>query len=152
MKAFTFRLAAVLTLRQREEEQAEQIFGKAVQTRNQAALALEQGRTALDAAFAALTAGRTGATSRTAQILLLNALQQQQAHGELLASRLAAADREVAARRGAFLTARRNREALTKLCARQALAHRLAGERALENELGDLISARHVHRLQEAEA
>jgi flagellar export protein FliJ len=152
MKHFVFRLASVLTLRLREEERAQQVFGKAVQLRNQAALALEQSRTALDACYAALTAGRTGATNRTEQILLLSSLQQQQAHGELLATRLAAADRDVAARRGDFLIARRKREALTKLRERQHIAHRLAQERAAEAEVADLITARHMHTVREVAA
>ncbi len=152
MKHFVFRLASVLTLRLREEERAQQVFGKAVQLRNQAALALEQSRTALVACSDSLSAGRTVATNRTEQILLLSSLQQQQAHGELLATRLAAADRDVAARRGDFLIARRKREALTKLRERQHIAHRLAQERAAEAEVADLITARHMHTVREVAA
>lgn len=152
MKPFVFRLESVLTLRTREEERAQQVFGKAVQLRNHAALALEESRTALDVCYSAIATGRTGSTNRTEQILLLNALQQQQAHCELLASRLAAADRDVAARRGDFLTARRKREALTKLRERQRLEHRIAQDRAIDAEIADLITARHIHNLQEVAA
>ncbi len=152
MKPFVFRLESVLKLRVREEERAQQTFGKAVQLRNHAALALEESRTALEVCYAAISSGRSGSTNRTEQILLLNALQQQQAHGELLAARLAAADREIAARRGEFLAARRKREALSKLRERQRLEHRLTQERAMEAEVSDLITARHIHTLREVAA
>lgn len=149
MKPFVFRLESVLTLRIREEERAQHVFGKAVQLRNQAALALEESRAALDACYTVIARGRSGATTRTEQILLLNSLQQQQAHSELLVRRLAAADREVAARREEFLAARRRREALTRLRERQQTEHRLAAERAQEAQIADLITARHVLHLQE---
>lgn len=152
MKPFVFRLESVLKLRTREEERAQQVFGIAVQARNRAALALDESRAALDACYTALAAGRTGATNRTEQILLLHAVQQQQAHSELLTTRLAAADRDVAARRGEFLVARRKREALTKLREKQRLAHRVAAERAQEAEVADLITARHIHTLREVAA
>lgn len=150
MKPFVFRLESVLTLRQREEERAQETFGKAVQLRNQAALALEAGQAGLDDCYVALVSGRSGATNRTEQILLLNSLQQQQSHCELLKGRLVAADREVQARREGFLAARRKREALTLLREKQQLAHRLAQERAQESEIADLITARHSRTLQEA--
>jgi hypothetical protein len=134
------------------EERAQQIFGKAVQLRNQAALALEESRRALDACYAALASGRTGATTRTEQILLLHSLQQQQAHSELLTARLAAADRDVAARRGEFLAARQAREVLTRLREKQRAEHRLASERAAEAEVADLITSRHLHTWREEAA
>jgi flagellar export protein FliJ len=152
MKPFAFRLESVLNLRQREEERAQEVFGKAVQIRNHAALALETGRAALDDCYGALVSGRAGATNRTEQILLLNSLQQQQAHCELLTARLAAADREVAARREGFLAARRKREALTRLREKQRLTHRMEEDRAQENEIGDLITARHSRTMQEVAA
>jgi flagellar export protein FliJ len=152
MKPFVFRLESVLVLRTREEERAQQVFGRAVQLRNQAALALDESRAALEACYATLAAGRSGATTRTEQILLLHALQQQQAHGELLASRLAAADREVVARRGDFLAARRKRQALTRLREQQRTEHRRSEERAAEAEVADLITARHIHTLREVAA
>jgi flagellar export protein FliJ len=152
MKPFIFRLESVLKLRLREEERAQQIFGKAVQLRNHAALQLEESRAALDVCYSAIVSGRTRSTNRTEQILLLNALQQQQAHGELLTVRLAAADREVAARRGDFLTARRKREALSRLREQQRADHRLAQERAVEAEVADLITARHFHTRREVAA
>ena len=152
MKNFVFRLASILTLRTREEERAREIFGKAAQAQTQAALALDEARAGLDGCYAALVSGRTGATNRTEQILLLNALQYQQTQCQRLVIRLAAADREAALRRGEFLAARRKREALTRLRERQSRAHRLAQDRHEENEVSDLIAARHVRVPQEVGA
>lgn len=152
MKQFVFRLESVLALRAREEDQASEIFSKAARAQTQATLALEQARTGLDECYAALVTGRTGATSRTEQILLLNALQHQQSECEHLAVRLAVADREATVRRGEFLAARRNREALTRLRERQLREYRIEAERREENEISDLITARHVRALQEVAA
>jgi flagellar export protein FliJ len=152
MKPFTFRLESVLTLRTREEERTQETFGKAVQHRNQCERALDDGRAALEKCFDALVNGRTGTSNRTEQILLLNAVQHQQTHNVTLAIRLAAADRDVAARRGEFLAARRKREVLTRLRARQERAHRREQDRHTENEVADLITARHARATQEVAA
>jgi flagellar export protein FliJ len=152
MKHFVFRLASVLTIRAREEDLAREVFSKAAQAQSKATLDLEQARAELDDCYAALVTGRTGATSRTEQILLLNALQHQQSQCEHLAVRLAVADRDAAVRRAEFLAVRRKREVLTRLRERQSRAHRIEMERREENEVGDLITARHVRGLQEVTA
>ena len=69
-----------------------------------------------------------------------------------LVTRCAAADREVATRRAELLVVRRKREALTHLKERQQATHRLAQDRQEEATIADIISARHVLTLQEAQS
>ncbi len=150
MKPFLFRLESVLTLRTREEERARDACAVAMKTQATAAMELRAGNGELDACHAALSSRRSGTTNRTEQILLLSALQNQQANCERLIARCNAADREVAARRGELLAARTKREALSNLKERQRGAHRLQRERQDEAAIADIISARHVLKLQEA--
>ena len=150
MKPFLFRLESVLTLRTREEERARDACSVAMKNQATAARELRAGNGELDACHAALSSRRSGTTNRTEQILLLSALQNQQSNCERLIARCAAADREVAARRGDLLIARRKREALSKLRDRQRGTHRIAQDRQEEAAIADIISARHLLILQEA--
>ena len=150
MKPFHFRLESVLTLRTREEDRARDACSVAMKKQASAAMELRAGDSGLDACHAALSARREGTTNRTEQILLLSALQNQQANCERLVARCTAADREVALRRGELLAARSKREALSNLTARQSAAHRIAVEKHDEAAIADIISARHVLNLQEA--
>ena len=151
MKPFLFRLESVLLLRTREEDRAREACASAAAKQATAALALSESQGQLDACHTALSIHRCGTTNRTEQILLLSALQNQQSHCELLVSRCAAADREVAARREELLAARRKREALTNLKERQRGAHRLGQDRQDEAAIADIISARHILTMREAQ-
>ncbi len=150
MKAFVFRLEAVLKLRAREEERARDVCAVALQNQAAATTALAAANAELEECHAILSRQRAGRTNRTEQILLLSALQQQQANCKLLVGRRAAADREVAIRREELLHARRKREALSNLKDRQRSAHRAASERQEEAVIADIITARHVLNMQEA--
>jgi flagellar export protein FliJ len=152
MKAFTFSLESVLTLRAREEDLAREAFALAVQARDIVGRQLAEGRATIEIFHDALAGCRTGSTNRSEQIILLNALQHHQSHCGTLAIRLAAAERETAAKRDAYLTARRKREALSRLKTRKLVAHRLAEERREEAAVADVIAARHARNLQEVPA
>lgn len=150
MKSFIFRLETVLALRTREEERVREICAEALRKQSAAMSALATANGELEAYHTAISQQRSGRTNRTEQILLLSAIQQQQANCKLLVARCAAADREVAIRRGELLVARRKREALANLKDRQRDAHRLAAERQEEATIADIITARHVLNMQEA--
>lgn len=152
MKPFRFRLETVLTIRTREEERVREIC--AVALRNQAAVNVEltNASAELEACHETLSRQRAARTNRTEQLLLLSALQQQKSNCERLVARRAAADREVAVRRAELLVARRKREALTNLKERQQTSHRVAAERADEAVIADIITARHVLNMQEAQS
>ncbi len=152
MKAFAFRLESILSLRTREEDRAREIFSRATQAQAKIARDLAEGRVSLDAFHTALAGCRAGATNRGEQIILLNALQHHQSHCGVLALRLAAAERETAARRAEFLGARRKREMLSRLKIREFHAHRLAAARREEAAIADVIAARHARNLREVNA
>jgi flagellar export protein FliJ len=152
MKSFVFRLESVLTLRIRDEERAREAVALAMKAHAEIALALNDARTQLDDCHAALTQCRCSATNRNEQILLLNAIQQQQSHCERLAARLAAAEREAHLRREELLIARRRREALAQLQEKQLRAHRAEEARIEQIEVTDLINARHTLSIEEAVA
>ena len=152
MKAFRFRLESVLMLRTREEDRAREICAAALRNQSAATSALASGNAELEACHEALSRKRAQCTNRTEQLLLLSALQQQKSHCERLVTVCAAADREVVARRADLLIARRKREALSSLKDQQRAAHRSAEERQEEGQIADIITARHVLRMQEAQS
>lgn len=150
MKPFLFRLESVLALRTREEDRAREACASALARQVDAERALAEGEGELDACHTAVSAHRVGKTSRSEQILLLGALQNQQFHCKTLVTQCAAVEREVAARRDELLAVRRKREALTNLKERQRGTHRLTQERHAEAAIADIISARHALNLREA--
>lgn len=152
MKSFRFRLETVLTIRTREEERVRKLCATALRQQSAAMAALATGNAELEACHDSLSKKRAEKTNRTEQLLLLSGLQQQKSNCERLVARCTAAEREVAARRAELLTVRRKREALTHLKERQHAAHRLAQDRQEEALIADIISARHVLTLQEAQS
>ncbi len=150
MKSFAFRLATVLNLRAREEDQACDDYAQAVRARAGVEAGIQQARTTIEAYHAALRTEREGVSDRQHQLVFLNALKHQQVRCDLLAVELAAAEREVAARRQVMIGARRRREALTLLRTKQQTAHNAAAARAEESMIGDLITARHALGKMEA--
>lgn len=152
MKTFLYRLESVLNLRARAEEQAREIYARALHARAGCEAALREARGTLEAYHAALHSAREGVSDRQSQLIFLNALQHQQAQCNRMAEQLTAAEREVAARREAMLVARREREVLSRLKLRQQSAHSAEAARAEESMIGDLISARHAMSLQEVAA
>ena len=152
MKPFRFRLETVLALRTREEDRVREEFAGALRNQSAAAAALATGNSELEACHESLASRRAEKTNRTEQLLLLSALQQQKSNCERLVARCAATDREVAARRADLLIVRRKREALTRLREHQRAAHLLEQDRQQEAQIADIISARHVLRMQEAQS
>lgn len=152
MKSFAFRLETVLSLRIREEDRARELCANALRRQAAAVAALATGNYELESCHAALSKQRAGRTTRTEQILLLSALQQQQLNCKRLVANCAAADRDVAICRGELLVVRRKRESLSNLKERQRTAHRLAEDRQQEALIADIISSRHVLAMREAQS
>ena len=99
MKSFVFRLETVLTLRTREEERVREVYAEALRKQSAAMSALTTANGELEAYHTAISQQRSGRTNRTEQILLLSAIQQQQANCKLLTARCVAADTSVAVAR-----------------------------------------------------
>lgn len=152
MKAFTFRLEAVLNLRAREEEKAQDAYAQSLHARARIENEIREARATFDGYSAALRTAREGVSSGQHQMIFLNALQRQHTHCDRLAADLVPAEREVAKRREAMLDARRRREALTRLKEKQQSAHRAEAARVEESTIGDLITARHALGMMEAAA
>lgn len=143
MKPFTFRLETVLTVRERDEERAREIYSASLRARAETAAQLQSVRDEIAAYHQALTAMRAGSSHGSDQLVFLRAIQAQQARQAALAAELAKREREVTARREEFLAARRKREALTRLKDHQRAAHASAAQRAAEESISELITARH---------
>lgn len=152
MKTFTFRLQTVLDFRAREEEQAQDAFAQSLHARARIESGLRQARATIEAYHSALHSSREGVSDRQHQLVFLNALRHQEEHCTRLTAELAAAEREVCARREAMLGAHRRCEALTRLKEKQQSAHSAEAARIEESMIGDLITARHALGMMEAAA
>ncbi|MGB8170734.1 MAG: flagellar export protein FliJ [Chthoniobacteraceae bacterium] len=144
MKQFHFSLEAVLRVRAQQLEKSRQIFAEGLQWRARAAAAVANTQSEIDSCHAALTARRECRTTRTDQLLFLNALQYQQSVLRSLQDEFARAEREVAIRRGSMILAQRKLDALEKLKERKQTAHRAEAERREATMMDDLISARYI--------
>jgi len=149
MKQFHFTLEAVLRLRAEQLEKTRQSFAEAMQWRARAASAVAAVQEEIDSCHEALTSRRECRTTRTDQLLFLNALQYQQSLLRSLQDELARADRELGIRRGAMVLAQRKLDALERLRERKRHAHQAAAQRREETMMDDLIGARYI--LQTAE-
>lgn len=152
MKQFHFSLEAVLRLRAEQLEKTRQTFAEGLQWRARAATAVSNAQAEIDSCHEALTARRECRTTRTDQLLFLNALQYQQSLLRNLQDELTRAEREVEIRRTGMLVAQRKLDALEKLKERQQQAHRAAFERREETMMDDLIGARYILRTREVAA
>ena len=152
MKTFIFRLQTILNFRAREEEQAQDDYAQSLQARARIEADIVQADAFIEAYHTALLSAREGASNRQHQLVFLNSLQHQQTLCDRLAARLVPAEREVAERREAMLGARRRREALTLLKAKQATAHNTEAARREELTISDLIMARYALNLVEEAA
>jgi hypothetical protein len=101
-------LESTLALRLREEVRARTAYAAATRVQGQTAVLLAQARAKCERVRAAIASQRSAGRQHT----LLKALQHQQAQCTALGSRLAAVERERAARRSDWIDARRRREAL----------------------------------------
>lgn len=149
MKQFHFSLEAVLRVRAEQLEKTRQTFAEGMQFRARAAAAVTSAQEEIDSCHAALTARRESRTSRTDQLLFLNALQYQQSLLRNLQIELMRAERDLEIRRTAMLVAQRKLDALERLKEKKQTAHRAAADRHAETAMDDLIGARYI--LQTAE-
>jgi flagellar export protein FliJ len=103
----------------------------------------------IDLCHEALTTKREQRTTRTDQLLFLNALQYEQALLQRLKEELARVERELEVRRQAMVAAQRKLEALERLKTRQKEAHRVSAQRREEAMIDDLIGARFAMHAEE---
>ena len=149
MKQFHFSLEAVLRVRMEQLEKTRQSFAEGLQWKARAAASVAAAQAEIDSCHEALTARRECRTTRTDQLLFLNALQYQQSLLRGHQQELARAERELEIRRGAMIFAQRKLDALERLKERKRQAHRAEAQRREESMMDDLIGARYV--LQTAE-
>jgi flagellar export protein FliJ len=155
-----FRLARLLELRRRAEDEAEQALGAAIVARaaaearqvellGQADAAHEHARTQRRAVVEVAQVEDGVARQRYLARLGAEAdrlREQAAAHRD---GPLAAAQAEEAAARGRHRDARREREALEKLAAKEEAEERRAAGRREEDAAGDLALAAHARRSRE---
>lgn len=148
MKAFRFRLQAVLTLREQAEQAAQQHLARALTVVEQAARRVREAETAI-AGCEDLRRQRLAAGARAAE------LEQYRRYGSLLEERrtllareLGEAQRKAEAARHQLMEATQRREALDRLRARQRQAQEYAAGREEQKALDDL--ARRGFALAEA--
>lgn len=144
MKRFAFRFDSILRLRASEEAGAREVLEHSLGAQRRARRELEEARLDLDCREQAIAGRRAGNASVNEHLILLNAARLQREHCERLAARLESATRETDARRKLFETARRKHEAILRLHERHHRAHAAAGQQEEENEISDLIMARHA--------
>ena len=144
MKQFHFSLEAVLRVRLEQLEKARQHFAEGLQWKARAAASVAAAQAEIDSCHEALTARRECRTTRTDQLLFLNALQYQQSLLRSLQQELVRAERELENRRGAMIFAQRKLDALTRLKERKQQAHHAVAQRREESMMDDLIGARYV--------
>jgi len=149
MKLFQFSLEAVLQVRTQELERARQHFAECSQWRARAAASVASTQAEIDACHEALTARREQRTSRTDQLLLLNAIQYQQSLLLRFKMELSRVERELEIRRKLMLTAQRKLDALEKLKERKKHAHEAKSQHQEDAAMDDLIAARYILQMQE---
>lgn len=142
MKPFHFSLEAVLRLRAEQLEKTRHAFAECAGWRARAASSVAAAQAEIDLCQEALTAKRETRTTRTDQLLFLNALQYQQALLLRLKDELARVERELELRRQTMVAAQRKLEALERLRDRKKEAHRAAMQRREEAMIDDLIGVR----------
>jgi len=146
MKQFHFSLEAVLRLRAEQLEKARLAFAECQQWRTRAAASVAAAQKEIDNCHDALTSRREVRTTRTDQLLFLNALQYEQSLLLRLKEELGRVERELEIRRMTMLAANRKLDALEKLRERQYEIHRAAAQRQEDAAMDDLITARYILR------
>jgi flagellar export protein FliJ len=149
MKQFHFSLETVLRLRAEQFEQTRQAFAECQQWRARAASSVASAQAEIDNCHDALTSRREVRTTRTDQLLFLNALQYQQSLLLRLKEELGRVERELEIRRATMLAAQRKLDALEHLREKQIAEHRAAEQRKENAELDDLITARYIMQTAE---
>ena len=144
MKQFKFSLEAVLQVREQEFERARQFHAECAQWRTRAAASLAEAQEEIDACHEALTSRREARTTRTDQLLLLNALQYQQSILQRLKMELARVERELEGRRNSMIIAQRKVDAIARLKERKQRIHKAMAQRQEDAAMDDLIAARYI--------
>src|SRR5438094_372028 len=115
MKQFHFSLEAVLRLRTEQLEKTRHAYAECAGWRTRAASSVAAAQAEIDECQEALTTKREHRTTRTDQLLFLNALQYQQSLLQRLKEELSRVERELELRRQTMVAAQRKLDALERL-------------------------------------
>jgi flagellar FliJ protein len=142
MKRFLFRLEPVLGLRAAKESEAQASYGRALEAMRRAEEDLTDARMELERLEEALNASRRGRFTKNDQIIALNAIGYQQSICQRKADRLAHFQKEAQARLQDLLAAKRAREVLERLRAKQQAQYQRETERREQVAVDDAVMAR----------
>lgn len=149
MKPFTFSLEAVLTVRQREEQQAAKNWANALQTQNLVEGALRQAEFELWQSQETLQRQRNGRFLPGEHQVHLAAYSNQKAICEALAKRLADAIEFTKKQHAILLEARMKVEVLTRLKEKRKMDYDAAIVAQEEAAVDDLVIARYAAKTRE---
>ena len=152
MKTFHFSLETVRRLRAEQFEKTRLAFAEAQQWRARALASLTATQAEIESCHEALSTRREVRTTRTDQLLFLNALQYQQSLLLRWKEELSRVERELEIRRATMLAAQRKLDALEHLRTRRLAEHRAAAQRRDEAATDDLITARYILQMGEVSA
>lgn len=152
MKPFLFRLDSVLMLRASKAKEAQEQYAQAAAAVLRAERDLSDARAELERLHEVLGSSRGGRFTKNDQIISLNAIGYQQSVCDRKAERLAHAQTEAKARLQDLVTARRAREVLERLRARQQAKHRLEVERQEQIAVDDIVMAQFARKASEVAA
>lgn len=142
MRRFQFTLAAVLTLRESEQEKALEAYAEAMQRRVQAEETCARGQARLGHLQDAVASGRTARFPATEQQAFFQSLLDAEAqlrHSRSLLRREEANERQ---KLRELLLAKGKVDVLNKLKEKRQQAHEFEEVRLQEKEIDDMISAR----------
>ena len=149
---FLFRLESVLILRATREKEAQENHARAAAVVARAERVLNDARAELGRLHDVLGSSRGGRSSKNDQIIALNAITYQQSICDRQSERLDHAQAEANARLQELLTAKRAREILERLRAKQKAKHRLEVERQDQIAVDDIVMAQFARRASEVAA
>jgi flagellar export protein FliJ len=143
MKAFTFRLETVLSLRAGEEKIAQENYARALQHVSRAEQELADAQADLERLHMALESNRGGRFTKNDQLISLNAIKYQQSICERDAERLEHAKQEAEHRLADLIDAKRAHEILLRLKSKQQSAHAREADCREQTAIDDMVTARH---------
>ncbi len=142
MKRFQFRLASILTLRLKEQNEAEAKYSAAIQVRRKIEEQINEAQRQYERINGFILQSREGMFSAADQAQYATALEQQKQHiNELQDLRIRAQNQEIAAQE-VYIEARKKHELLDSLRERKRMEH--AAEQLLQEQMesDDLYNAR----------
>ncbi|HEY2801365.1 MAG TPA: hypothetical protein VGI85_12275 [Chthoniobacterales bacterium] len=149
---FLFRLESVLILRATREKEAQENYARTAAALARAERDLSDARAELERLHEVLESSRGGRSSKNDQIIALNAIGYQQSVCDRKAERFAHAQTESQARLQDLVTAKRAREILERLRAKQQAKHRLEVERQEQIAVDDIVMAKFARKASEVTA